>query len=197
MPIYPEIWYNDPPASSFPPSIAFKAAQMQDTDKAIIFLRRINELLFFENKNIVGNLLLHKAAFESGLDAARLIRDIEGKAQELFEEDLKLAKQLEITTLPTFIFTDRFDNSKILKGFQEYASFENIILEMLPEAQKKIINRNYNNLFKKYPTLTTNEFSFLSDLNMEQAEAILTDLLSKKIIYKYSTNMDGIIWKLS
>lgn len=197
MPIYPDIWYNDPPASSFPPSIAFKAAQMQDTDKAIIFLRRINELLFFENKNIVGNIQLHKAAFESGLDAARLIRDLEGKAQELFEEDLKLAKQLEITTLPTFIFTDRFDNSKILKGFQEYASFENIILEMLPEAQKHIINRNYNNLFKKYPTLTTNEFSFLSDLNMEQAEAILADLLVKNMIYKYSTNMDGIIWKLS
>jgi len=79
---------------------------------------------------------LHKAAFESGLDAARLMRDLEGRAQELFEEDLKLAKQLEITTLPTFIFTDRYDNSKILKGFQEYENFENIILEMIPEAKK-------------------------------------------------------------
>jgi len=54
MPIYPDIWYNDPLESSYPPSIAFKAAQMQDTDKAIIFLRRINELLFSKTKTLLG-----------------------------------------------------------------------------------------------------------------------------------------------
>ncbi len=196
QPIYPDIWYTDPPESSFPPSIAFKAAQMQDIDKAIIFLRRINELLFFENKNIVGNIPIHNAAFESGLDAARLMRDLEGKAQELFQEDLKLAKQLDINVLPTFIFTDRYDNSRILKGFQEYEKFENIILEMIPGVQKNLIKKNYNNLFKKYPTLTTKEFSFLIDLNLIEAENILIDLFQKNIIHKFSTNKDGIIWKL-
>ena len=45
MPIYADVWLEDPLSSSYPPSIAFKAAQMQDTDKAIIFLRRINEML--------------------------------------------------------------------------------------------------------------------------------------------------------
>ncbi len=139
---------------------------------------------------------MHNAAFESGLDAARLMRDLEGKAQQLFQEDLKLAKQLDINVLPTFIFTDRFDNSKVLKGFQEYEKLENVILEMIPDVQKNQYKKNYNLLFKKYPTLTTKELSFLIDLNLVDTEKILTDLFQKKIIYKFSTNKDGVIWKL-
>jgi hypothetical protein len=40
-----DIWLEDPLPSSYPPSIAFKAAQMQDGDLAILFLRRIKEML--------------------------------------------------------------------------------------------------------------------------------------------------------
>ncbi len=197
MPIFPDIWKNNPLPSSYPPSIAFKAAQLQDTDKAIIFLRRINEMLFFENKNIVENVLLHRAAFESGLDAARLMRDLEGKAQELFEADLTLVKELSISTLPTFIFTDRYNNSKILKGFQEYESFENILLDFIPDAKKSLITKRYNKVFKKYPTLTTTEFAFLTDNSTSQAECILNRLFQKKILIKHSVKKEEIIWKLN
>ena len=46
MPISGEIWKSNPLPSSYPPSIAFKAAQLQHPDKAIIFLRKIREALF-------------------------------------------------------------------------------------------------------------------------------------------------------
>ena len=197
MPIFPDVWRYNPLPSSYPPSIAFKAAQLQDTDKAIIFLRRINEMLFFENKNIVENVLLHRAAFESGLDAARLMRDLEGKAQLLFEADLTLAQELSISTLPTFIFTDRYNNSKILKGFQEYASFEKILLEFIPDVTKSLITKRYNKIFKKYPTLTTTEFAFLTDNSSENAIEILTQLFNKGIVCKHAVKNNEIIWKLN
>ncbi len=197
MPISPDVWKDDPLPSSYPPSIAFKAAQMQDTDKAIIFLRRINELLFLENKNIVENALLHKAAFESGLDAARLMRDLAGKAQMLFEADLALARSLNISILPTFIFTDKFDNSKILQGFQEYEDFEKMLLHFIPEAKKSLIVKNYNKLFQKYPTLTTKEFCFLTDYNSIDAINILENLNSKSIISKCQLKNNDIIWKIN
>ena len=38
MPIDGDIWLEDPLMSSYPPSIAFKAAQLQDQEKAILFL---------------------------------------------------------------------------------------------------------------------------------------------------------------
>src|SRR5690554_7679262 len=39
MPIDGDLWLEDPLNSSYPPSIAFKAAQMQDEEKAFLFMR--------------------------------------------------------------------------------------------------------------------------------------------------------------
>lgn len=197
MPIYPDIWINDPLSSSYPPSIAFKAAQMQDTDKALIFLRRINEMLFFENQNIIEKKLLRQAAFEAGLDAARLVRDIEGKAQLLFEADLELAKELEIKVLPTFIFTDKYNRSKVLKGFQEYEQFEQVLYEFIPDAVKKPLGGNIIDLFAKYPTLTSKEVSFLGNLNMQQTDEDLNSLFTKGLLAKHCINKGEVIWKLN
>ena len=52
MPIDGDVWIEDPLSSSYPPSIAFKAAQMQDNEKAILFLREIREMVFLQKKNI-------------------------------------------------------------------------------------------------------------------------------------------------
>lgn len=196
MPINHGIWLEQPLSSSYPPSIAFKAAQLQDTDKAIIFLRRINELLFVDNQNIVDLNLLYNAAYEAGLDAARFLRDMSGRGAELFQADLSLAEELAITVLPTFIFTDKFNNSSILKGFQEYETFEKTILDFIPDAKKQEVTNDYQGLFKLYPTLTTKEFSFLSDLELAQSENLLQELALKGIIKKSNSHIIGTIWKM-
>jgi predicted DsbA family dithiol-disulfide isomerase len=196
MPINHGIWLEHPLTSSYPPSIAFKAAQLQDTDKAIIFLRRINEMLFVDNQNIVDLKLLYNAAYEAGLDASRFLRDMSGRAPELFQADLSLAEELSISVLPTFIFTDKFNNSSVLKGFQEYETFENMVLNFIPNATKKVISKDYHGLFNLYPTLTTKEFSFLSDLGMAQSENLLKELELSGIIKKSNSHLIGNIWKM-
>lgn len=50
MPIDGDVWLEDPLDSSYPPSIAFKAAQIQDNEKAILFLREIREMVFLQKK---------------------------------------------------------------------------------------------------------------------------------------------------
>jgi predicted DsbA family dithiol-disulfide isomerase len=197
MPLSPNVWLENPIPSSYPPSIAFKAAQMQDTDKAIIFLRRLNEMLFLESKNIIENVLLYNAAFEAGLDAARLLRDLEGKAQQLFEADLELATKLQISILPTFIFTDKFNNSKILEEYQQYESFEKTLFSFIPFAQKKTVKNDLKSLFKVFPTLTTKEFSFLADVQTEEAEELLGNLYKDGIIVQQLKNQIGVVWKLN
>lgn len=197
MPINPDIWLENPLPSSYPPSIAFKAAQMQDMDKAIIFLRRINELLFVENKNIVENVLLYNVAYEVGLDAARLMRDLEGKAQLLFQADLELTEKLGIAVLPTFIFTDSYNNNFILKGYQEYESFETVLKQLFPKIKKRCFENDPDFLFKNYPTLTTKEFSFLSNLDMPSAKILLLKMHEEGRIIKQKHNRKGTIWKLN
>jgi predicted DsbA family dithiol-disulfide isomerase len=197
MPLSPNVWLENPLASSYPPSIAFKAAQMQDTDKAIIFLRRLNEMLFLESKNIIETDLLYNASFEAGLDAARMLRDLEGKAQLLFEADLELASKLQISVLPTFIFTDNYNNSKVLTEFQHYESFEKTLFSFIPFAQKKTVKNDIESLFKVFPTLTTKKFSFLADVNHDEAQERLNSLYNDGVIVQQLNNLIGVVWKLN
>lgn len=50
MPIDANVWREDPLQSSYPASIAFKAAQLQDEQKAIKLLRRLREMVFVEKR---------------------------------------------------------------------------------------------------------------------------------------------------
>ena len=106
MPIDGDIWLENPLNSSYPPSIAFKAAQMQDETKAVQFMRRIREMVFLEKKNITLWEHISKAASETGLDAVKLKTDYETKAIELFEADLELAKNMGVRGFPTLFFID-------------------------------------------------------------------------------------------
>ncbi len=191
-----DVWVNDPLKSSYPPSLAFKAAQIQDIDKAIIFLRRLNEMLFFENKNIVNVDYLKEAAFEVGLDVVKLLRDIDNRAEKMFDEDLSLIKSFGIEILPTFILTDRFDNHIALSGFQDYQNFEAAIKTMIPDIIKSEIDTQPQSLFKSFRTLTTREFAFLTNLPEFEALNVLQKLSFQGFINRIS-NRAGDMWRLN
>jgi hypothetical protein len=86
MPIDGDVWLEDPLHSSYPPSIAFKAAQLQDPKKALAFLRRIREMVFLEKKNITKWEHLQAAAVECGLNPLQLRSDYENFGKQHFEE---------------------------------------------------------------------------------------------------------------
>src|SRR5690554_4075869 len=106
MPIDGDLWLEDPLESSYPPSIAFKAAQIQDMDLAILFLREIREMVFLQKKNIAKWEQIAEAAKTVGLNVEQLKADMEGKAKDLFKEDLQLASQLGVRGFPTIFFVD-------------------------------------------------------------------------------------------
>lgn len=194
IPLDGDIWIEDPLPSSYPPSIAFKAAQMQDADLALLFLRRIKEMLFLEKINIVDMAYLEKAAFDVGLDSARFVHDYENKAQEAFREDLTLAQNMQVGVLPTLIFTNLENEQIISKDYQEYEYLEEIIHKLVPKAQKRAFNTDPIFLFTNFSTMTSKEFSFLSSRDMEETNDILADLFDKGFIDKYESK-NGIIWK--
>jgi 2-polyprenyl-6-methoxyphenol hydroxylase-like FAD-dependent oxidoreductase/predicted DsbA family dithiol-disulfide isomerase len=193
MPLDGDIWIEDPLKSSFPPSIAFKAAQMQDSSRALLFLRRIKEMVFMEKKNIIKSEYLEEAAFEVGLDSARLLRDIEGKAQQNFINDLASAEKLGVASFPTLIFSDNKNNQITLKGFQPYENFEEIIYKFMPSANKKVINPDPVQLFTQFSTLTNKEFELLSNLKKADADRYLNKMFEDESIGKFESK-NGIIW---
>lgn len=194
MPIDGDVWLEDPLASSYPPSIAFKAAQQQGEEKALAFLRRIKEMVFLEKKNITKWSHLQQAALETGLDAEKLKADFDGQAKEAFDADLQLARSLGVRGFPTIFFTDEDDNRLNVYGVKPYEQFEQTLLKLYPQAVKKPVDTSYESVFAYYPTLTTKEFSLLTDKNKEAAESPLNNLVDKGKIEKYSSK-NGVLWK--
>lgn len=194
MPIDGDVWLEDPLPSSYPPSIAFKAAQMQDEKKAIQFLRRIREMVFLEKKNITRWEHLENAAKQVGLDAAKMKADFEGKAQQLFQADMDLARSLGVRSFPTMIFSDADQQKLVLKGVRPYEQFEQTLLAIFPEALKNAYDQSPEALFKLYPTLTTKEFSVLAGVSRAQAEQTLRNLLEQKKLEQF-TSKNGVLWK--
>jgi 2-polyprenyl-6-methoxyphenol hydroxylase-like FAD-dependent oxidoreductase/predicted DsbA family dithiol-disulfide isomerase len=195
MPIDGSLWLEDNPLhSSYPPSIAFKAAQLQDYDKALVFLRRLNELVFFENKNIADDNIIKKAAFDIGLDAARLLRDMKFTAPELFYNDISLSKQLEINLLPTFAFKVNGEIKEFLSGAQSYETFEAKIKFHYPELSIASQLKSPVEIFKEYPSLTLTEFEFLSDTNNLQSQSIISNLLRIGMIREDRTLIGSVFY---
>lgn len=194
IPINGEIWIEDPLMSSYPPCIAFKAAQRQDKDKAIFFLRRLKEMLFMEKKNINKWENLENAALFSGLDSAVLQKQMKKEGLEDFQDDLELAKELDIRVFPTLIFERNGFETDILKGLKTYDIIEETILKFIPEAKKNLNLPNPIDLFKLYNNMTEKEFAFLLNLEQDTANLQLNNLQNQGIISKVNVK-DVAYWQ--
>ncbi|WP_369049374.1 ClpXP adapter SpxH family protein [Tenacibaculum sp. UWU-22] len=195
MPIDGNVWLEDPLHSSYPPSIAFKAAQMQDNEKAILFLREIREMVFLQKKNITKWEYIELAGKKVGLDIVKLKIDYEEKAKELFEEDLKLGRELGVRGFPTMIFTDTVGQKKVVYGSKPYSTFESTLIKLLPSATKTIYDKSWSSVFSKYHSLTAKEFSELTETGRKESEQILNELTAKDKLEKLNIK-NGAIWTL-
>jgi len=194
MPIDGDVWLEDPLHSSYPPSIAFKAAQMQDEQKAIVLLRELREMVFLQKTNITRWEHIAIAAEAAGLDVLQLKTDYEGEAKANFESDLQLAKSMGVRGFPSVFFVDKTGNSEFVYGTKAYPYYEMAILKLYPDATKKEYTKDWESLFQKYPTLTAKEYTELSGTPRADSEKLLRSLSDKGVLKVVNTK-NGSMWK--
>lgn len=194
MPINGDVWLEDPLDSSYPPSIAFKAAQIQDKAKAILFLREIRELVFLHKKNIAKWENIALAAQNIGLDVEKLKTDISGEAKTLFEDDLYFAKLNGVRGFPTMFFMDKKGQKEIVYGSKSYPFFEAAILKLQSDVIKNNYNKDIERLFSIYQSLTAREFAELSETARLESEKLLDNLVSKGKLERLDTK-NGSLWR--
>jgi len=194
MPIDGDIWLEDPLHSSYPPSIAFKAAQMQDGEKAIGFLRRLRELLFVEKKNITKWEYIAQAGTDAQLDMDQLKKDYtNGKAETLFQEDLALGREFGVRGFPSIFFVDRKGNQEFVYGSKSYKDYELALKKLLPIHMQNHYYKSWENLFTYYSSFTVKEFSVLSEVSLDQAQQLL-DGLAQQGKLKLSATKNGNLY---
>jgi predicted DsbA family dithiol-disulfide isomerase len=193
MPIDGDVWLEDPLDSSYPASIAFKAAQLQDSYKAILFLREIREMVFLHKKNIAKWEHLVKAAQKVSLDVEQFKTDYQGKAQSLFQEDLALGQQLGVRGFPTMFFSNSQGQSEKVYGSKPYAAYENALQNQLASVTKTPIDPAWESLFSSFHTLTSREFAELSGHKRQEVDSFLQNLADQGKLNKVTTK-NGILW---
>lgn len=195
MPIDGDVWLEHPLASSYPACIAFKAAQLQGEDKALHFMRLMREAVFMHKQNIALLEVLIQIARQANLEPTKFEMDYNGKARDLFNEDLQLGRTMGVRGFPTLFFTSAQAQTQVVYGSKPYADFEAAILHVLPGTLKMQYAKSWQDLFAKYGSLTAREYAELSDSPRANAEAFLDGLCKEKKLQKFSTK-NGAIWFL-
>ena len=194
MPIDGSVWNRDPLESSYPPSIAFKAAQLQGNKKAGQFLRRIKEMVFTEQINIARKENLLSAAIDIDLNLQQFESDLEQRAIQLFEEDLAFARAKDVRGFPTIFFIDNNNNQFKVYGSKPYEVYESALLKLIEGPVVKKSTGELTDIFKYNPTVTLREFEVFYNLSKEEAHLALNKMVLENQLIKSETNA-GPIWK--
>ena len=194
MPIDGDLWLEDPIASSYPPSIAFKSALLQDPIKALNLLRNLRELVFLFKKNITRWDILETAIIAAGLDPVQLKNDMEGTGKKMFEEDLTMAKLFSINWFPTMFFITSKGLEEMVSGPRTYAFYENLIKRLQPSIQKSAKSKGIESLFDQFESFTTGELAEIADISKEECLEHLHQL-TKEDKVQMMESKNGVLWK--
>lgn len=124
------VWSNDPMESSYPPSIAIKAAQLQSKYKGELLSILLKKALFENGENIEREDVLQKYALEANLNLDLFNSSRLGKAQEMFYDDLTYGQSLGVAGFPTLIFI-KGDKGTKLTGIRSYEDLERFYQEAI------------------------------------------------------------------
>lgn len=129
------IWAEDPPSSSFPPSLAVKTAGLQSPAAAEHYLYKIRKALMEEGTNVSRENVLLELARNlkiEGFDFERFVSDWrKGNGREAFRADLSKTKLHNIGRFPTLTFQNTEGTGIIMVGYRPYDALEEAFNYML------------------------------------------------------------------
>ena len=142
MPIKDQIWIEDPPSSSYPACMAFKAARLQSPKAGEQYLRRLREAVMLECRNIARREVLLELAQALAdeqpncLDVTRFSADFEnGEAQRTFREDLQEVRYRDIGRFPTLTLCRQDGHGVLIVGYRPYKALHTALLQVAPDLQ--------------------------------------------------------------
>lgn len=145
MPLDDRIWWEDPPASSYPACAAVKAAELQSNAAAEAYLRRLREAVMVKRRNTARRETLLKLADEleregsPPFDAARFARDRNSaEVLEAFREDLRTARYMGIGRFPTLVLRRHGEaGGLMLVGYRPYETIRSAIRHLDSRIEPK------------------------------------------------------------
>jgi putative protein-disulfide isomerase len=142
MPFNDQLWQADPPASSYPASIAVKAAERQGQAATESYLRRLREAAMIECRNIARQDVLLAIAQETAtaglLDLKRFNDDLTAsETLDAFRQDLRDAAYYSIGRFPTLLLQRNNGRGLGIVGYRPYEALQAALKHLVPELSRR------------------------------------------------------------
>jgi predicted DsbA family dithiol-disulfide isomerase len=187
---------SDKSHTSFP-SIAIKAAEFQGKRAGFRFLSKMLEYSFLKSRNITSFSVLLEIARKLGLDIEEFSNDFTSKnVLRSLQVDLFMAKEMEVETVPTFVFFNENIEDEGLKvsGLYPYEVYEQILEELIGETIIPDTPPPLDELFTRFDSLETKEIAEIYRLPHDIAERELKNRLLQRHIERLPLR-DVTLWR--
>lgn len=191
------LWFDNPIISPHLPSIALKAAELQGRKSGMKFLRKLQELLFLEKKNIATFEVLKSCAKSVGIDVIEFIADIHSNsAAKAFQCDLKITREMEVNEIPTLVFFNENIEEEGIKvtGYYPYEVYVQIIEEMLQIQPEKAAPPPLENFLECFKFVASKELSVVYNKSIQEIEKEMKKLQLRQLVEQIPAKY-GVFWK--
>ena len=142
------VWFNDPPASSYPACMAVSCAALQSFEAADVYLTKLREAIMVHGLNISKNEVLLDLARQTASEHPQLFDYViflsqwkSNAPREAFKKDLQLISLCKIGRFPTITLTDQAGRGIIMPGYRPY---EALLSSLEYFFQQQHINQKAN-----------------------------------------------------
>lgn len=191
------LWFENPISSPYVASIAIKAAELQGRKLAIRFLRKIQEYVFVEKKNISDIDVLKDCAASVGLDVDEFMQDMNSSsAAKGFQCDLKITTEMDVHEVPSLVFFNQNieDEGIKISGIYDYEVYVHILNDMLKGLPGPTPPPSLEEFISCFKLVATKEIESVYNMNKNTVEREMKKLALKRIVEKVPAK-HGTFWK--
>ncbi|WP_420491686.1 ClpXP adapter SpxH family protein [Neobacillus drentensis] len=191
------LWLENPVDAPYNVSIALKSAELQGRRAGIRFLRKIQEVLFLEKRNISDLKVLKDCAETAGLDVEEFINDMHSEsAAKAFQCDLKITSEMDVHEIPTLVFFNENVEDEGIKitGTYPYEVYVQILEEMLSEKPIQSSPPPLETFLKFFKFVASKEIAVVYNMSISQIEKEMKKLLLKQIVEQIPAKY-GTFWR--
>lgn len=192
-----DLWIDNPVSSPWIASLAIKAAELQGKKAGKLFLRKVQENLFLQKRNISDEEVLFSIAKEINLDLQEFKNDLYSEsAKKAFQGDLKLTKEMEVDYIPTIVFFNQVIEEQGIKisGLYPYDIYVKVLKQMLQKDPKPDKTPPLEEFLSYYGVVGNKEISVVFDWTLPKTEKEMKKLLLKQKVEKIPVKY-GTFWK--
>jgi len=191
------LWIENPITSPYIVSIAIKAAELQGKKQGLRFLRKVQELVFLEKRNISDIQILIDCAKGASIDVDEFLHDIHSEsAAKAFQCDLKITSEMEVTESPSLVFFNEHIEDEGLKisGLYSYDIYVQVLQEMLGKEPSPLPLPPLEEFLKYFGFVASKEIAVVYDMPVQEAEKELKKLVLQQKVRKIE-GKHGSFWK--